>query len=163
MAIHTCEGMHHRFVVGPGEPVVCPHCELVTLRAQLAAWTDASQCGHPNPCTLGSLCPYCEIGRLRAQLAGCCCGECSMSELREGLAKHLYGVIPFGDCTRNDAEALADSVLAYLHAHDGHAEFVRAVDFILEHNASGEMSDSSAIELLREARDAELSGEQSNG
>lgn len=71
MAIHTCEGMHHRFVVGPGEPVVCPHCELVTLRAQLAAWTDASQCGHPNPCTLGSLCPYCEIGRLRAQLADC--------------------------------------------------------------------------------------------
>lgn len=36
MAIHTCEGMHHRFVVGPGEPVVCPHCELVTLRAQVA-------------------------------------------------------------------------------------------------------------------------------
>lgn len=36
MAIHTCEGMLHRFVVGPGEPVVCPHCELVTLRAQVA-------------------------------------------------------------------------------------------------------------------------------
>ena len=36
MTIHTCEGMHHRFVVGPGEPVVCPHCELVTLRAQVA-------------------------------------------------------------------------------------------------------------------------------
>ena len=41
---------------------------IADLRAQLAAWTDASQCGHPNPCTLGSLCPYCEIGRLRAQV-----------------------------------------------------------------------------------------------
>lgn len=45
--------------------------EIEALQRQLAAWKDASQCGHPNPCTLGPLCPYCEIGRLRAQLADC--------------------------------------------------------------------------------------------
>jgi len=43
--------------------------ELDAARAALAQWQDASQCGHPDPCSLGPLCPYCEIGRLRAALA----------------------------------------------------------------------------------------------
>lgn len=46
----------------------CALAELDRLRAELAAWQDASQCGHPNPCTLGPLCPWCEIARLRALL-----------------------------------------------------------------------------------------------
>ena len=53
----------------------CLLCEMrdenLALRAQVAAWEDASQCGHPNPCTLGPLCPYCEIGRLKDKLADC--------------------------------------------------------------------------------------------
>lgn len=43
--------------------------EAAAARAALAQWQNASQCGHPDPCTLGPLCPYCEIGRLRATLA----------------------------------------------------------------------------------------------
>lgn len=87
-----------------------------------------------------------------------------MSELRGGLAKHLYGVIPFGDCTRNDAEALADSVLAYLHAHDGHAEFVRAVREIAEN--APDMNPALlqlSMNNLADLCDAELAKEQSNG
>lgn len=76
-----------------------------------------------------------------------------MSELREGLAKHLYGVIPFGDCTRNDAEALADSVLAYLH--DGHAEFVRAVRIVAAQVNDGEIYGKQIVRALNAICDAE--------
>jgi hypothetical protein len=43
--------------------------EIERLRKLIADWENASQCGHPSPCTLGPLCPYCEIERLRAELA----------------------------------------------------------------------------------------------
>lgn len=88
-----------------------------------------------------------------------------MSELREGLAKHLYGVIPFGDCTRNDAEALADSVLAYLHAHDGHAEFVQKVRKLILQAMNETESDKSDVFIVRALAvcDVELAKEQSNG
>jgi len=81
-----------------------------------------------------------------------------MSELREGLADHLYGVIPFGECTRNDAETLADSVLAYLH--DGHAEFVRK---IREQADDERFTDAYSINRIIALCDAELAKEMSNG
>jgi hypothetical protein len=39
--------------------------EVAMLSDELAVWKNASQYGHPDPCTLGPLCPYCEIERLR--------------------------------------------------------------------------------------------------
>jgi len=49
---------------------LCDECErlqaeVATLSVKLAAWENASQHGHPDPCTLGPLCPYCEIKRLQ--------------------------------------------------------------------------------------------------
>lgn len=73
---------------------------LAGAREEAAIWTDASQCGHPDPCTLGPLCPYCEIGRQKAEMAA----------LRERLATYQRAVLFLYDSAygRLPAEAVLD-------------------------------------------------------
>lgn len=62
--------------------------ELETAQEVLAKWQDASQCGHPAPCTLGPLCPYCEIGRLREAVKRQASAAITLADATKAISGH---------------------------------------------------------------------------
>ena len=82
------------------------------------------------------------------------------TDLREGLAKLLSDYSPCGclDC-QDSCHEQADEILTYLRAHDGHAEFVRAV----RNAAQSDGFPNSALQTIRELCAVELEKESSNG